>query len=104
MAHEVASGALAESLEQLFSADARVDALLESTLGAVSRLQAALRELVAEGELPAQLAFFRCCVAAASVPCSSTAANTAWLGSDCETQGRSIGPRHGCGVHPRRND
>ena len=61
----MASHALGESLALLGAAlgrifsDALDDALLESALDGVSALQSSVQELLTEGELPAQVAFFR---------------------------------------------
>ena len=61
----MASHAVGESLALLGTAVGRIfsdaldDALLESALDGVSALQSSVQELLTEGELPAQVAFFR---------------------------------------------
>ena len=64
MADEVASGALAESLEQL---DAALDGIFsdwrqnKSFSDALHLLDARVEALLADEDVPGQLAFFRCC-------------------------------------------
>ena len=73
MEQEGASGALAESLKHLTAA---LDGLFQTgwdvlaVSDALYLLDARVEALLAKDELPAQLAFFRCCGLAALLNCS----------------------------------